>query len=276
MPQGRSLWSQARLTRRQLIAFALASAALNGLITASVGAWLAQTYSVHQSRRQSIETISNLLYERRTRAGMVASAIRRNADLDEIRQRKRAYDDAYVAWNTQALRHLFVIRDIMGDGAAGQASIEQEFQDILVGAMADVDRCITKAVDARAGGGDGVAILAGCKMADLHQFVLDCGASFLNELDKLTRLSFLPFAGNTAAGKAKAETRIRKGCAPPATAKAGSTPAPPAAPATPQGPAAANEPAPPSPPVPASETAAPAQVSPPPPPVTPPGAPGAP
>src|SRR5688572_24814824 len=84
----RGLLRYARLTRRQLIVFALASAVINGIITASVGAWLAQTYSTYQARRAAIETIAHLVYERRTRAGMVASAIRRNAEIDEVRHRK--------------------------------------------------------------------------------------------------------------------------------------------------------------------------------------------
>jgi len=92
----RALLKYARLTRRQLIAFALFSAVLNGIITASVGAWLGQAYAKYQARRQSIETLVHLVYERRTRAGLVASAIRRGADIDELRYRKRAYDEAYV------------------------------------------------------------------------------------------------------------------------------------------------------------------------------------
>lgn len=212
MVKGAGLLKHARLTRRQLVAFALASAALNGVVTASVGAWLAQTYSQHQSRRHSIETISNLLYARRTRAGMVASSIRRDAAIEEVRERKRAYDDAYVAWNTEVRRNLFVIRDVMGDGKGGQASIEQDFEDSLVATLADVDRCITTAYDARVANADGVAILSACDMSRLHQFVLDCGSTFINELDKLTRLSFLPFAAESAESKAKAEARIRRGC----------------------------------------------------------------
>ncbi len=63
---------------------------INGLVTASVGAWLAQKYSAAQTRRQSINAISALYYDRRIKAGMVVSAIRRNADLDELRYRKRS------------------------------------------------------------------------------------------------------------------------------------------------------------------------------------------
>jgi hypothetical protein len=84
------LLRQARLSRRQLLLFALVSAVINGIITASVGAWLGQTYAKYQARRQSIESLVHLVYERRTRAGMVASALRRGADIEEVKFRKRA------------------------------------------------------------------------------------------------------------------------------------------------------------------------------------------
>ena len=48
------LLRSARLTRRQLIGFALLSAAMNGIITASVGAWLGQTYAKYQADRKSV------------------------------------------------------------------------------------------------------------------------------------------------------------------------------------------------------------------------------
>ena len=49
---GFGLLRTAGLKRRQFMLFALISAAINGIVTASVGAWLAQTYAQHQSRRQ--------------------------------------------------------------------------------------------------------------------------------------------------------------------------------------------------------------------------------
>lgn len=226
----------ARLTRRQLIVFALASAMLNGIVTASVGAWLAQTYSSHETRRQSIETISNLLYARRTRAGMVASSIRRGADIEEVRERKRAYDEAFAAWNTQIRRNLFVIRDVMGSG--GQAKIEQDFEDTLIAAMADVDRCLTAAYDKQIASRDGAPVLAACNMPLLHQFVLDCGSSFMNEMDKLSRLSFLPFSSAKSQEKAIAEARIRKACVRPAPEPPAGPPAEPAPPVVQAPPAA--------------------------------------
>ena len=226
----RGLLRHARLSRRQLIVFAFASAILNGIITASVGAWLAQTYASYQSRRQAIETIAHLVYERRTRAGMVASAIRRNADIEEVRHRKQAYDEAYVDWNKNVMLNLFAIREAAGD--LKFSALEPLFEDHLIAAMADVDRCITKAYDARVANGDAKVLLDACRMADLHQFVLDCGATFANELYKLTRLTFIPFTGEFARTKELAESRIRQACGevPKAAPVSPPTPVPPSGP----------------------------------------------
>lgn len=207
---GRGLLRYARLTRRQLIVFALASAVINGIITASVGAWLAQTYSTYQARRAAIETIAHLVYERRTRAGMVASSIRRDADVEEVRQRKQAYDEAYVDWNKNVMLNLFAIREAAGD--FNFSSLEPVFEDHLIAAMADQDRCVTKAYDARLANQDAKRVLEECRMAELHQFVLDCGATFTNELYKLTEPTFVPFTGHFAKTKTLAETRIRDYC----------------------------------------------------------------
>jgi len=211
MQRGPGLLRYARLTRRQLIMFALASAALNGIITASVGAWLGQTYAKYQARKQSIESLVHLVYERRTRAGMVASALRRGADLDEVRFRKRAYDEAYVDWNKNIMQNIFAIREVTGEHM--MSNLETYFEDGLVAAMSDVDRCLTKAYDARIANQEPKPILDSCSMTSVHQFVLDCGATFTNELYKQTKLSFLPFGQHYGKeGREVSKERIAKAC----------------------------------------------------------------
>jgi len=210
MASAMGLLKSAGLTRRQLIAFALTSTILNGFVTACVGAWLAHTYATQQDRRKSVEEIAHLIYDRRTRAGMVVSSLRRNAPLEEVQYRKRAYDEAYVDWNKNILLNLFVIRDVGGEMKF--TALEQMFEDDLVGAMADVDRCLTKAYDGKLKGEDVVPMLDACQMSELHQFVLDCGATFTNELSKLTQLSFSPFSSEKATRKKLAEANIRANC----------------------------------------------------------------
>ena len=246
----RGLLKHARLTRQQLIAFALASAVLNGVITASVGAWLGQTYAKYQARKQSIESLVHLVYERRTRAGMVTSALKRGADIDEIRYRKRAYDEAYVDWNKNVMQNIFAIREVTGEHLI--SGLEKYYEDGLVSAMADVDRCLTKAYDVRLANGDPKLEFEKCRMAETHQFVLDCGATFTNELYKLTKLSFVPFATKVGVeGRETSERRIKAACVRPEPKPApAAAVAPPTAPAPaadivakPEVPAASNAPA---------------------------------
>lgn len=220
---GMGLIRAARLTRRQLILFAIASAVINGIVTACVGAWLAQTYATQQTRRKSVEALANLIYERRTRAGMVVSSMRRNAPMDEIQFRKRAYDEAYVDWNKNILLNMFVIREVGGD--LKFTVLEKSFEDDLVATMADIDRCLTKAYDRKLAGEDVVPILNGCQMAQMHQFVLDCGATFTDELYKLTRLSFSPLPNARTERKRLAEINIKANCTRPPETPAAPPPA---------------------------------------------------
>lgn len=208
---GMGLLRGAELGRKQLIAFALLSAIINGLVTAGVGAWLAQTYAAYQKKTTAIQMISDLVYERRTRAGMVVWAIKRNAEPDELRYRKRAYDEAFVSWNTKVQRNIFMIRDISGQ--KGVTRLETQFQELLVPGLTATDHCLTKAYDARLAGADPLPILDGCDMTGLHQFTLDCAATFTDELDRLTRLSFLPWGGRTEVDRKAAEGRVDKYCA---------------------------------------------------------------
>ena len=53
-------------------------------------------------------------------------------------------------------------------------------------------------------------------MPQLHQFILDCGATFTDELYKLTRLSFSPFSNAKAERKRLAEINIKANCTRPA------------------------------------------------------------
>ena len=239
---GMGLLRSARLTRRQLIAFALVSAVLNGIVTACVGTWLAQTYATQQSRRKSVETLAHLIYDRRTRAGMVVSSMHRNAPLEEIQYRKRAYDEAYVDWNKNVLLNLFAIREVAGD--LKFATLVKAFEDELVDSMADVDRCLTQAYDHKLKGEDVAPLLEACHMATMHQFVLDCGATFTDELYKLTRITFSPFSHALEERKRLADANIKANCTrPPEEPPLTGTVTAPAAPATPTATAPAAAPA---------------------------------
>jgi hypothetical protein len=139
--------------------------------------------------------------------------MRRNAEVDELRYRKRGYDEAYVEWNKNLRPNLFAIREAMGSGTFSE--LEQDFEKYLVEPLSKIDGCITRAYDLKIAGQDALKELETCKMADLYQQILDCGASFTNELYKLTRVSLLPFTGPSEPERAAARARIGKSCARP-------------------------------------------------------------
>ena len=140
-----ALFQNAHASRQMLLIFTLVSAIINGLVTASVGAWLAQKYAAAQSRRASINGLSTLLYERRIKAGLVVSSLRRNSEPDELRHRKRGYDEAFVDWNKNIRQNLFAIREVMGENEF--SSLEQDFEKYIVDPFSRIDSCLTRAYD---------------------------------------------------------------------------------------------------------------------------------
>lgn len=232
------LLREAALTRQNLIVFALITAALNGLVTASVGAWLAQTYSSFQARRASAQSIADLIYERRTRGGMVVSSLRRGAELDELRFRKRAYDEVFVEWNKRIQNNVLQIREMIG--SLESTMLERQMQDLLVPALTEMDACLTKGYDVRLAGQDPLPIIEGCRYAALHQFTLDCAKGFTDELYRLTRLTFSPIVGLTRREMEATSRAVREACTRPPELMAPasplpSQPSPPAEPAVPPG-----------------------------------------
>ncbi len=205
------LLRESGIMRHYLVVFALLTAVLNGIVTASVGAWLGQTYTNHLARREAVQGMADLVYERRARAGLVVSSLRRNADLEELRHRKRGYDDVFVEWNKRIQNNILQIRNLIGEKDA--AGLEEVLQGGLVPVLTRMDGCLTKGYDVRIAGQDPLSIVDGCQFAELHQFALDCAKGITDELFRLTRLSLSPFAGNSRREVSDAEARARAACA---------------------------------------------------------------
>jgi len=111
------------------------------------------------------------------------------------------------------MQNIFAIREVTGEHMI--SGLEKYYEDGLVAAMANVDRCLTKAYDVRIAQGDGAAELRTCDYNTTHQLVLDCGATFTNELYKMTKLSFLPYSDRAGKeGREISERRIKAACLP--------------------------------------------------------------
>jgi hypothetical protein len=104
---------------RHPLTIAVISFVMTGLIGAGFTWWLdslSKTREIESAERlqqtqldtaahlravDAVRELTDLIYERRTRAVLVASSIVRGASTAEIVARKTAYDEVYVRWNTR-------------------------------------------------------------------------------------------------------------------------------------------------------------------------------
>jgi hypothetical protein len=138
-----------------------------------------------EAREIAVQSLSRFIYGRRARAEMLASALRRNASLDEITERKRLYDEAYVTWNTNHQANLLLVRQLLGDRQYSDFESLMEFH-LVRDIFAPLDRCLTTAYDQRVAGRPATATLDQCSAALLLQRALDCGYAMTDELFKLS------------------------------------------------------------------------------------------
>lgn len=164
---------------------ALLSGAINGAVVGAIAAW----YSVEQSRKEAVHALSTFVYERRARAELLASSLRRRADLEELRERKRQYDEVYVNWNKNLQANLFRIRDVLQSHE--YSFFEQQTEFRLTAIFRDIDRCLTEAYDARIAASDPIATLDRCDMKRQLQKSIDCGYAIGDELYRIARVPFL-------------------------------------------------------------------------------------
>lgn len=143
-----------------------------------------------ETRRAAIQTLSRFIYERRVRAELLASALRRNAakpvaaSVDELVKRKQLYDEAYVAWNANHQANLFLVRQVLGAKDYSDFESVVEFR-LVKRVFAPLDACLTRAYDRAIRGGDPRPELETCRTPELLQRALDCGYAITDELFKL-------------------------------------------------------------------------------------------
>ena len=168
---------------------------LSGILGAIFTQWLAvrdKTAEAErvafENRKTAVQNLSRFIYERRSRAEMLASSIRRDAPLEEIKDRKRLYDEAYVRWNSNSQANLFLIRDVLQEDE--YSFFEYIVESVLtVKILKPLDACLTSAYDHQIAGEDGVAVLDRCNSGMLLTRVMDCGYAITDELYRLSDIS---------------------------------------------------------------------------------------
>jgi len=95
----------------------------------------------------AIKDFSDVLYERHTWSAMLASSIDRRAPMEELKERKKQYDAAFVRWNSSYQSNLLTIRRVM------RVSRFSSFEAYIDGGLSHMfralDDCLTSSYDVR-------------------------------------------------------------------------------------------------------------------------------
>jgi len=164
------------------------------LLTGVAGTWLSNFYSerqierdrfqqVTESRRAALQEFATLIYHRLIRAQMLASSLRRSAPLEELKEKKRLYDDAFVDWGAKLQVNLFLIRSVMESD--GYSDFESHVEFRLIPQLREIDACLTRAFDERLEGHDTKVILENCEITKRLQLALDCTYAITDGLFQL-------------------------------------------------------------------------------------------
>lgn len=177
---------------RHPLTIALVSFALTGLLGVAFSQWITnrakeaeRTRVETESRKAAVQNLSRSIYERRARADMLASSFFRGAQLDEIKERKKLYDEALVRWNTNNQTNLFLVREVLRSDEYSfiESSVEFTLVDKI---FRPLDLCLTRTYDAAIAGNPAANIVEECQARKLLQEALDCGYAIADELYKLS------------------------------------------------------------------------------------------
>jgi hypothetical protein len=142
------------------------------------------------AREAALNSYSKLIYERRVRSELLASALKRHArgptpdSKQELVERKRAYDEAYAVWNANVLTNLLLVRKIVDP--ANYSTFEGLVEFRLSRTFATLDSCLTDAYDLAVRSRDPRPTLKSCDASKLIQRTLDCGYAITEELFKMS------------------------------------------------------------------------------------------
>jgi hypothetical protein len=173
------------------LAHPLTSVVVGFILTGIIGWALTTWYNERQKQNDlararfengtvAAQDFARTVYRRYTRATMLYSAFLRDAELEEIRQRKKDYDDAYADWGTNLQSNLFVIRKLTGK--IEYSTLESPVENALVPAFTRIDSCLTSAYDARLHLQPAIPILRACDMTGQLKRTLNLSYDVTEEL----------------------------------------------------------------------------------------------
>ena len=140
-----------------------------------------------ENQHAAVQELSTFIYERYSRSALLLSALRRHSrepvpeSMEEVVERKRAYDEAYFRWNSHLQSNLFLVREVLD---SSRHTIFEEFvEDRLVKRIfTPIDVCLTNAYDLTIRGRNPTLLLTECKASVLIQRALNCGYGITDDL----------------------------------------------------------------------------------------------
>ncbi|MEX2570507.1 MAG: hypothetical protein WD737_04325 [Gemmatimonadota bacterium] len=104
----------------------------------------------NEASAEAVASYARLLSEQQVRASMLLSALERSSRIEEVRDRKQAYDEAFAGWQANLQPTFLSIRESLGQ--RGYSPFEQFADETLVPLYAAVDSGLLAAYDAREAG----------------------------------------------------------------------------------------------------------------------------
>lgn len=133
---------------------------------------------INERNMAAASDISRALFERRERAVLLLSSIKRGAPSSELDRRKIEYDEAYFKWNTAIKSNLFTIRQSVDSEIV--SSIDNKLECRIVPMVSRIDSQIetyyAQASLRR------VPVDDGCNVARDLMWVTECGNVFIDLL----------------------------------------------------------------------------------------------
>lgn len=126
---------------------------------------------------KAVQDFSRVIHERRARAALLLSALRRNRPMAEVRAKREAYEQAYIDWERHSQANLLTIR--AATGAKVQSPFEQLILTELDPSFKRLDLALAAAYDRRLRGappGDWAPVYVALRSTT------DCGFAVADQL----------------------------------------------------------------------------------------------
>jgi hypothetical protein len=191
------------------------------VLTGLIGTWFTKSLNERQQERDrflqitaarqvAVQEFARTAYDRWTRANMLQSSLLRNAPLDELRNRKTAYDEAYAHWNRDLQANLFMIRTATESQEYTNFEGDVEFR--LTPIFRDIDGCLTRAYDLRIKGSNAGDALQRCAIDAKFTRALNCVYAVTDQLFRVAVPQAPRMSSQTVDARDTANAEIESKC----------------------------------------------------------------